>query len=60
MNQLVEKTIELFGGIDILVNCAGISNNKPLIETTVEEWDRIFDINVKGVFLSNREPSYLI
>ena len=54
ISKLVETTIEQLGGVDILVNCAGVSNNKPLIETTVEDWDRIFDINVKGVFLATR------
>ena len=53
--RLVETTIERFGRVDILVNCAGVSNNKPLIETTVEDWERIFSINVKGVFLAIRE-----
>ncbi|MBM4764991.1 SDR family NAD(P)-dependent oxidoreductase [Bacillus sp. B15-48] len=51
---MVEKTIDRFGRVDILVNCAGVSNNKPLIETTEAEWNRIFNINVKGVFLATR------
>ncbi|MEH7251577.1 SDR family oxidoreductase [Neobacillus niacini] len=54
ISKLVEITVERFGKVDFLVNCAGVSNNKPLIETTVEEWDRIFNINVKGVYLATR------
>jgi 2-dehydro-3-deoxy-L-rhamnonate dehydrogenase (NAD+) len=39
------------GGIDILINCAGIVGpNKPLVEVTDAEWDRVFAINVKGTF----------
>ncbi len=40
-----------FGGIDIIVNCAGLSISKPLEEHTVEDWDAIYDVMVKGQFL---------
>ncbi len=40
-----------FGSIDILINNAGISANKPTLEVTVEEWRRAVDINLTGVFL---------
>ena len=42
---------ELWGGIDILVNNAGISQNKPTVDMTPEDWDRIMDVNLRGVFL---------
>lgn len=44
----VEQT---WGRIDVLVNNAGISANKPTLEVTVEEWRRAVDINLTGVFL---------
>jgi 3-oxoacyl-[acyl-carrier protein] reductase len=43
------------GGIDILVNCAGILIEKPLLETSVGDFDRLMGVNLKGVFLAGRE-----
>jgi rhamnulose-1-phosphate aldolase/alcohol dehydrogenase len=40
-----------FGGVDIVVNCAGISISKPLGEHTEKDWDMLYDILVKGQFL---------
>ena len=42
---------EQFGGIDVLVNNAGIYVIAPVTETTLEQWNRLFSINVTGVFL---------
>jgi NAD(P)-dependent dehydrogenase (short-subunit alcohol dehydrogenase family) len=39
-----------FGGVDIVVNCAGISISKPIEEHTEADWDRLYDILVKGQF----------
>ena len=44
-----------FGKIDILVNNAGVSSVMMLCDTTEEEWDRVFDINLKGAFLCTKE-----
>jgi len=49
--QVVQSGIDRFGKIDILVNNAGVLLSKSLQETTVEEWDRLFSVNVRGVFL---------
>jgi len=50
--SMVQQVIDRFENVDILVNNAGIAGpNKPLVEVTVEEWDRVTDINLKGVFL---------
>ncbi|WP_080238627.1 bifunctional aldolase/short-chain dehydrogenase [Spirosoma rigui] len=40
-----------FGGVDIVVNNAGISISKPIGEHSIEEWDRLYDILVKGQFM---------
>ena len=48
---LVDAAIERDGRIDILVNNAGVSKSLPFVEIDEAEWDRVFDINVKGVFL---------
>lgn len=50
-SMMVKRTMERFRRIDILVNNAGIIIHKPFLETTPEEWDRIFATNVRGYFL---------
>ena len=45
----------LFGGIDIIVNNAGISISKSLTDHSVADWDRLYDILVKGQFLVSKE-----
>jgi NAD(P)-dependent dehydrogenase (short-subunit alcohol dehydrogenase family) len=51
VNNLVKKTIERFGKVDILINNAGICQFKPFLELTEEEWDRTLNINLRGYFL---------
>jgi NAD(P)-dependent dehydrogenase (short-subunit alcohol dehydrogenase family) len=48
---LVTAVIDRFGQIDILVNNAGIYPNSPFLETSEDEWDAVFDTNLKGMFL---------
>ncbi len=48
--DLVQRTVQDLGRLDILVNNAGIGLIKPIWDTTPEEWDRIFAVNVKGLF----------
>ena len=47
----VAFTRERFGGIDVLVNNAGVVDSGPVESFPVESWDRIFDVNVKGIYL---------
>ncbi len=51
VDELVKKTVDKFGKVDILINNAGIAQFKPFLELTEEEWDRTLDINLKGYFL---------
>jgi len=51
VDEMIKKTIERFGKIDILVNNAAICQFKPFLELTEEDWDRTIDINLKGYFL---------
>jgi 3-oxoacyl-[acyl-carrier protein] reductase len=46
----VAKTVAHFGGIDILINNAGVGVFRPVADMTVDEWHRIMDTNVSGVF----------
>jgi len=50
VNQLVKTTVEKFGRIDILVNNAGIYPFKLLTEMKEEDWDKVLNVNLKGVF----------
>src|SRR5882672_6168189 len=50
----VEKTVATFGRLDILVNNAGTALPKKFEETTLEELDRLIDVNVRGVFVATQ------
>jgi len=50
----VEKTVATFGRLDVLVNNAGTAIPKTFEETTLEELDRLIDINVRGVFVATQ------
>ena len=50
----VQTAISTYGKLDILLNNAGILIRKNIEETTVEDWDRIFAVNSKGVFLGTK------
>ena len=47
----LRQSVLQFGGVDIVVNCAGLSISKPLAETTQADWDLLNDVLVKGQFL---------
>ncbi|HTQ66809.1 MAG TPA: bifunctional aldolase/short-chain dehydrogenase [Puia sp.] len=55
----IKKTFETaalaFGGIDIVVNCAGLSISKPLEEHSEKDWDLLYDVLVKGQFLVTKQ-----
>ncbi|PJJ59936.1 bifunctional aldolase/short-chain dehydrogenase [Hymenobacter chitinivorans] len=51
----LRATVLQFGGVDIVVNCAGLSISKPLSETTQADWDLLNDVLVKGQFLVTQQ-----
>ncbi|WP_199616046.1 SDR family NAD(P)-dependent oxidoreductase [Paenibacillus alkalitolerans] len=51
VEELVRKTVEAFGSIDILANCAGITMVSPSEELTLENWHKCLSINLDGTFL---------
>ncbi len=52
VKRLVEKTLEAFGTIDVLFNNAGMNHAALLHETTLEDWEKVFSVNVRSMFLT--------
>ena len=50
----VEKTVATFGRLDVVVNNAGTAIPKPFEETTLQEFDHVLNINVRGVFITTQ------
>ena len=50
----VQRTVEHFGKLDVLVNNAGIADRHHIAEMTDEAWDRVLDVNLRGAFLMTR------
>ena len=46
------ETINTFGALHVLVNCAGVMLEKNSLDTTEEEYDRVMNVNVKSMFFS--------
>ncbi len=53
-DSAVNLAVERFGKLDILINNAGIFPMESIEETTVESWDKVMDVNAKGVFLGTK------
>jgi NAD(P)-dependent dehydrogenase (short-subunit alcohol dehydrogenase family) len=52
LERALQETIAAFGGVDILINAAGINSGTPFFDITDEEWHRILDIDLKSIFLA--------
>ncbi|MDW0109262.1 3-oxoacyl-[acyl-carrier-protein] reductase [Sporosarcina aquimarina] len=57
VKELMAKTLEAFGTIDLLVNNAGITKDNLLMRMKEDEWDAVIDTNLKGVFLCTKAVS---
>ncbi|KIW84396.1 hypothetical protein Z517_03646 [Fonsecaea pedrosoi CBS 271.37] len=57
VHEMVQKTASELGELNVMVANAGIIVPKPLLEVSVEEWDRVLAVNVRGVLLCYREAA---
>lgn len=48
----VDEAAALLGGVEVLVNCAGIFQHVPLLQITVDDWDRVLDVNARATLLT--------
>jgi rhamnulose-1-phosphate aldolase/alcohol dehydrogenase len=55
-----QAAVLAFGGVDLIVNNAGLSISKPLLETTVRDWDLQHDVMARGSFLVSRESARIL
>ena len=61
LDTVVAQTVEHLGGIDVLINNAGVALSKPFAETTPEEWSLLMDLNARvPYFLSQKALPYLL
>lgn len=52
--KIIQRTVEIFGGVDVLINCAGIYKDGAISSVTEETFDEIFATNVRGTFFMSR------
>ncbi len=50
--RLVQKSVEQFGKLDIIVNAAGIVNTSPIVDLREEDWDQVMAVNLRAVFVA--------
>ena len=54
MKRLMEFATETYGGVDVLVNSAGVQRYGTVVETEEEVWDEVLDVNLKGIYLASK------
>ncbi|ACL75064.1 3-oxoacyl-[acyl-carrier-protein] reductase [Ruminiclostridium cellulolyticum] len=60
VKTLMNTAVNTFGGIDILINNAGITKDKPMAMMSEDDWDTVLDINLKGAFLCTKAAAKLM
>ena len=54
VQNMIQKTVKQYGGIDALVNNAGLSVRKSVMETSLAEWQKLMHVNLQGTFLCSK------
>jgi len=54
LRKMVQAAVDTFGGLDVLVNNAGVETRTSLLETTEEDYDKVLDINLKSAFFGTQ------
>jgi NAD(P)-dependent dehydrogenase (short-subunit alcohol dehydrogenase family) len=54
MKGLIDFAVEAYGGVDVLLNSAGVQRYGTVAETEEDVWDEVLDVNLKGIYLAAR------
>jgi NAD(P)-dependent dehydrogenase (short-subunit alcohol dehydrogenase family) len=60
IEKMFSITMKEYKRLDILVNNAGVNRTKPAVEVTSEDWDYIFDVNIKGLFFCSQKAAQIM
>ncbi len=60
VNDLLKSTLEAFGKVNILVNSAGISTMDLMVDSQVLDWDKVMNVNARGVYLTSKNVGKLM
>lgn len=60
IESLVDTAMQAFGGVDILVNNAGTTWGAPTLDYPLEKWDKVFEVNVKGVWILSQRVANIM
>jgi NAD(P)-dependent dehydrogenase (short-subunit alcohol dehydrogenase family) len=55
IERAMQEVVGAFGGLDVLVNSAGVTLGKPALDVTGDEWDAVLDVNLKGTFFMSQQ-----